>query len=73
MYLYQVTDNEESMKHFGCQAVVVQTAVGPVVAWDLIEHGVWRGTGVLGPEAFEPLPFMGQMEDYGFPCQLMKM
>jgi len=73
MYLYQVTDNEESMKHFGCQAVVVQTAVGPVVAWDLIEHGVWRGTGVLGPEAFEPLPFMGKMEDYGFPCQLMKM
>ena len=73
VYLYQVTDNDESMKRFGCQAVVVQTAVGPVVAWDLIEHGVWRGTGVLGPEAFEPLPFMEKMEDYGFPCQLMKM
>ena len=73
MYLYQVTDNEESMKHFGCQAVYVQTAVGRVVASYLSEQGVWRWTGVLGPEAFEPLPFMGKMEDYGFPCQLMKM
>ena len=73
MYLYQVTDNEESMKHFGCQAVVAQTAVGPVVAWDLIGHGIWQGTGVLGPEAFDPAPFMNKMGDYGFPCKVMEM
>lgn len=73
VYLYQATENEESMRRLGCQAVVAQTAVGPVVAWDLIEQGIWQGTGVLGPEAFDPVPFMNKMEEYGFPCKVMEM
>lgn len=67
VYLYQVADNEECMKAWGCQAVVAQTAFSAVIAMDLIEHGVWKGEGVLGPEAFEPVPFMEKMADYGFP------
>ncbi|MCZ2127275.1 MAG: saccharopine dehydrogenase NADP-binding domain-containing protein [Anaerolineales bacterium] len=67
VYIYQVADNEECMKTWGCQAVVAQTAFTPVIAMDLIEHGVWSGVGVLGPEAFDPLPFMEKMAEYGFP------
>lgn len=67
VYLYQVADNEECMKTWGCQAVVVQTAFSPVIAMDLLEHGQWKGTGVLGPEALDPLPFMDKMAEYGFP------
>ncbi|MGB9668978.1 MAG: saccharopine dehydrogenase family protein [Anaerolineales bacterium] len=67
VYIYQVADNEECMKRLGCQAVVAQTAFNPVIGMDLLEHGVWKGVGVLGPEAFEPLPFMNKMADYGFP------
>jgi saccharopine dehydrogenase (NAD+, L-lysine forming) len=67
IYLYQVADNEECMKKWGCQAVVAQTAFSPVIAMDLLEHGIWDGTGVLGPEAFDPIPFMEKMSEYGFP------
>jgi saccharopine dehydrogenase-like NADP-dependent oxidoreductase len=72
-YLYQVADNQECMEKWGCQAVVVQTAFNPVIAMDLIEHGIWQGTGVLGPEAFEPVPFMEKMAEYGFPYGIKEM
>jgi len=71
--LYQVADNEECMKTWGCQAVVAQTAFTTVIAMDLLEHGVWKGTGVLGPEAFEPTVFMDKMADYGFPYGIKEM
>jgi len=67
VYLYQVADNEECMTKWGCQAVVAQTAFSPVIAMDLLEHGIWKGVGVLGPEAFDPIPFMDKMAEYGFP------
>jgi saccharopine dehydrogenase-like NADP-dependent oxidoreductase len=67
VYMYQVADNEECMRIWGCQAVVAQTAFSAVIAMDLLEHGQWRGAGVLGPEAFDPIPFMEKMTDYGFP------
>jgi saccharopine dehydrogenase-like NADP-dependent oxidoreductase len=67
VYLYQVADNAECMRRWGCQAVVAQTAFSPLIAWDLLEHGQWKGKGVLGPEAFDPLPFMEKMQAYGFP------
>ncbi|GAB4571507.1 MAG: saccharopine dehydrogenase C-terminal domain-containing protein [Anaerolineales bacterium] len=73
VYLYQVADNEECMKTWGCQAVVAQTAFSAVIAMDLLKHGVWKGTGVLGPEAFPPDPFMEKMADYGFPYGLKEM
>ncbi|HNB39962.1 MAG TPA: saccharopine dehydrogenase C-terminal domain-containing protein [Anaerolineales bacterium] len=73
VYLYQVADNEECMKTWGCQAVVAQTAFTTVIAMDLLEHGAWKGTGVLGPEAFEPTVFMEKMADYGFPYGIKNM
>ncbi len=73
VYLYQVADNEECMRRLGCQAVVAQTAFNAVIGWDLLEHGEWKGTGVLGPEAFDPLPFMNKMADYGFPYGMKEM
>ena len=73
VYLYQVADNEECMKAWGCQAVVAQTAFSAVIAMDLHEHGIWKGCGVLGPEAFEPVPFMEKMAEYGFPYGIKEM
>jgi saccharopine dehydrogenase (NAD+, L-lysine forming) len=57
-YLYHVVDNEWSMKEYGVQAVVWQTAINPIVALELIDRGVWSGAGVLGPEAFDAVPFL---------------
>jgi saccharopine dehydrogenase-like NADP-dependent oxidoreductase len=73
VYLYQVADNAECMKAWGCQAVVAQTAFNAVIAMDLLEHGIWKGVGVLGPEAFPPNPFMEKMDDYGFPYGMKEM
>ncbi len=46
------------MREYGSQAVVWQTAVNPVVAFELIDNGSWTGSGVLGPEAFDSRPFL---------------
>jgi len=73
VYLYQVADNQECMKAWGCQAVVAQTAFSAVIAMDLLQHGQWKGVGVLGPEAFEPVVFMDKMADYGFPYGIKDM
>ncbi len=73
VYIYQVADNQECMQRLGCQAVVAQTAFNAVIGWDLLEHGIWKGVGVLGPEAFDPIPFMGKMAEYGFPYGIKEM
>jgi saccharopine dehydrogenase (NAD+, L-lysine-forming) len=57
-YLYHVVDNEWSMREYGAQAVVWQTAVNPIVALELLDSGAWAGSGVLGPEAFDAVPFL---------------
>jgi saccharopine dehydrogenase-like NADP-dependent oxidoreductase len=73
VYIYQVADNEVCMHKFGCQAVVAQTAFNAVLGWELINDGVWKGLGVLGPEALDPIPFMDKMSDYGFPFGIKEM
>jgi saccharopine dehydrogenase (NAD+, L-lysine-forming) len=73
VYLYQVADNEKCMKRYGVQAVVWQTAVGPVIAMELLANGTWQGKGVLGPEAFDPNPFMALMGEYDFPYGVKEM
>src|SRR6186997_2795283 len=66
-YLYHVADNETTMPEYGAQAVVCQTALNPVIALELLESGAWKGTGVLGPEALPPQPFLDKLAEYGAP------
>jgi saccharopine dehydrogenase (NAD+, L-lysine forming) len=66
-YLYHLVDNETTMREYGSQAVVWQTAINPVVALELLDRGEWKGTGVLGPEAFPPAPFLALLGEYGSP------
>ena len=67
VYLYHVVDNEWSMREYGSQAVVWQTAINPVVALELLASGAWSGAGVLGPEAFDAVPFLELLTAYGSP------
>src|SRR3954470_20765169 len=67
VYLYHVVDNAWSMSEYGAQAVVWQTALNPVVALELLASGVWQGAGVLGPEAFDAVPFLDLLGAYGSP------
>ncbi len=66
-YLYHVVDNEWSMREYGAQAVVWQTALNPVVALELMAAGAWSGAGVLGPEALPARPFLDLVTEYGSP------
>jgi saccharopine dehydrogenase (NAD+, L-lysine forming) len=67
VYLYHVVDNDWSMREYGAQAVVWQTALNPVVALELMASGAWGGAGVLGPEAMPPKPFLDLVNEYGSP------
>jgi saccharopine dehydrogenase-like NADP-dependent oxidoreductase len=69
-YLYHVVDNDWSMAEYGSQAVVWQTAINPVIALELLATGVWSGVGVLGPEAFDAVPFLEKLVEYGSPWGL---
>jgi len=66
-YLYHLVDNEYTMREYGSQAVVWQTAINPVVALELLNEGTWKGSGVLGPEAFPPKPFLERLAEFGSP------
>ncbi|MFF5767105.1 saccharopine dehydrogenase family protein [Streptomyces tanashiensis] len=70
VYLYHVVDNEWTMREYGSQAVVWQTALNPVIALELIAAGTWKASGVLGPEALPPRPFLDLLGAYGSPWGL---
>jgi len=70
VYLHHIVDNDWSMREYGHQAVVWQTAVNPVVALELLARGTWSGAGVLGPEAFDAVPFLDLLTELGSPWGL---
>ncbi len=70
VYVYHVADTEETWARDGAQAVVWQTALNPVIALELLASGAWSGAGVLGPEAFDPGPFLELLNGYGSPWGL---
>ncbi len=72
-YLYHVVDNEWTMQEYGHQCVVWQTAINPVVALELLANGTWTGAGVLGPEAFDAVPFLDLLTAYGSPWGMQEV
>jgi saccharopine dehydrogenase (NAD+, L-lysine-forming) len=72
-YVYHVVDTEWSMREHGAQAVVWQTAINPLAALELLADGVWKGTGVLGPEAFPPHPFLDKLAELGAPHGVLEL
>ena len=66
VYLYHVADNEQTMREYGSQAVVWQTAINPIIALELLEDGSWKETGVLGPEAFDAAVYLERMRSLGW-------
>ena len=64
------------MRDYGAQCVVWQTAINPVVALELLAGGVWKGAGVLGPEAFDAVPFLDLLaspDGYDSPWELNEL
>ena len=73
VYLYHVVDNQETMSEWGCQAVLWQTAICPVVALELLATGKWKHSGVRGPEAFDAEVYLNLLAEYGSPHKMIEM
>ncbi len=73
VYLYHVVDNATTMAEYGHQAVVLQTAINPVIAMELLHDGRWQGAGVLGPEAFDAVPYLDLLAAYGAPHGMVEL
>jgi saccharopine dehydrogenase-like NADP-dependent oxidoreductase len=41
-----------------------------VVALELLAEGVWKGSGVNGPEAFDAMPFLDLLGEHGAPWEV---
>jgi saccharopine dehydrogenase (NAD+, L-lysine-forming) len=73
VYLYQMADAQETWRTHGLQVVGWQTGFNPVLAMELIDSGAWSGSGVLGPEALDPDPFLALMDRYGIHHAVVEM
>jgi saccharopine dehydrogenase (NAD+, L-lysine-forming) len=69
-YIYNVTDHETVYAELGVQATAYQTGIPPVIAARLIAQRIWRGSGVLSPEQFDPDPFLDRLAREGMPWQV---
>jgi saccharopine dehydrogenase-like NADP-dependent oxidoreductase len=65
--LYTYGDAEEVYKRYHSQLMVLFSAYPTAIAVELIAKGLWKGEGVLAPEALPSSPFIERMEEYGFP------
>ena len=54
VYLYHVADNERTMREYGHQAVVLQTALNPVIALELLAAGPGKARACSGPSRSRP-------------------
>jgi saccharopine dehydrogenase (NAD+, L-lysine-forming) len=73
VFLYQMADAQETMQTTGSQVVGWQTGFNPVLAMELLATGQWSGAGVLGPEAFDPDPYLALMDHYGIHHAMVEM
>ena len=73
VYLYQMADAQDTWRRHGLQVVGWQTGFNPVIAMELIASGAWSGAGVLGPEAFDPDPYLALLDRYGIHHAMVEM
>jgi saccharopine dehydrogenase (NAD+, L-lysine-forming) len=69
-YIYNVSDHETVHAELGVQATAYQTGIPPVIAARLIHQRIWRGTGVMSPEQFDPDPFLDRLALEGMPWHI---
>jgi saccharopine dehydrogenase-like NADP-dependent oxidoreductase len=73
VFMYQMADAHETLRETGSQVVGWQTGFNPVLAMELLATGAWSGTGVLGPEAFDPDPYHALLDKYGIHHEMVEM
>ncbi|HEX6007326.1 MAG TPA: saccharopine dehydrogenase C-terminal domain-containing protein [Burkholderiales bacterium] len=64
-FAYQMADAEEIWAKHHLQVVGWQTGFNPTIAMELLATNAWSGAGVLGPEAFDPDPYLALLDLHG--------
>jgi saccharopine dehydrogenase-like NADP-dependent oxidoreductase len=72
-FAYQMADAEEIWRTTGLQVVGWQTGFNPTIAMELLATGAWSGAGVLGPEAFDPDPYLALLDLHGVHHAVVEM
>ena len=72
-FAYQMADAEEIWRTTGLQVVGWQTGFNPTIAMELLATDAWSGAGVLGPEAFDPDPYLALMDLHGIHHAVVEM
>jgi saccharopine dehydrogenase-like NADP-dependent oxidoreductase len=72
-FAYQMADAEAIWRTTGLQVVGWQTGFNPTIAMELLASGAWSGAGVLGPEAFDPDPYLALLDDHGIHHAVVEM
>lgn len=70
-YIYNVCDHEEAFKETGTQAIAYTTGVPAMIGAMMMLTGVWQGAGVYNIEQLDPDQFMGALNRYGLPWQIV--
>jgi saccharopine dehydrogenase-like NADP-dependent oxidoreductase len=73
VFMYQMTDAAETRQRYGLGAVAWQTGFNPVLAMELLATGAWKGSGVLGPEPFDPDAYHALLDKYGIHHEMVEM
>jgi saccharopine dehydrogenase-like NADP-dependent oxidoreductase len=68
-----MTDAARTWQDHGLGAVAWQTGFNPVIAMELLSSGVWKGSGVLGPEPFDPDPYLALLDRSGIHHDMVEM
>jgi saccharopine dehydrogenase-like NADP-dependent oxidoreductase len=73
VFLYQMTDAEETWRRHGLGAVAWQTGFNPVIAMELLATGRWTGAGIMTPESMDPDPYLSLLDDQGIHHAMVEM
>ena len=71
-YIYNVCDHEEAFRETGTQAIAYTTGVPAMIGAMLMLTGIWQGVGVYNIEQLDPDEFMGALNRYGLPWQVVE-
>ena len=70
IYIYQVSDHEKCFAEVHSQAVSYTTGVPAMIGAKLMLEGKWQAKGVYNMEAFDPDPFMDELNAQGLPWKI---
>jgi saccharopine dehydrogenase-like NADP-dependent oxidoreductase len=72
-FAYQMADAQHIWRRYGLQVVGWQTGFNPTIAMELLATNAWSGAGVLGPEAFDPDPYLALLDLHGIHRAIVEM